>query len=282
MTETKPFYKKPLLWIIILVLIATISGGGIWYFQVKLHHDNATKEFNTAVESIEKKNSELDEFISKGQKLIDSNEQPYDENTKTELQVAIADTRENIIKIPSIPKKTEDILKTTKELNKPLDYSTEIANLQEKTLGLENSIKQLKQITSPTGDFVIQRLNEIEEIVDIQGATEDNDPNNQLNKQGGYTSASFFSTSLLNQANIYGDGLMDKGTDAGGCIEVFKTVEDAEKRNTYISAFDGQGALNPGSHKVVGTIVVRTSSKLKASQQTELETKIINKLIELQ
>ena len=36
-----------------------------------------------------------------------------------------------------------------------------------------------------------------------------------------------------------------------------------------------------GSHTVVGTTIVRTSDELTASQQKELETKLINSLVEL-
>lgn len=56
--------------------------------------------------------------------------------------------------------------------------------------------------------------------------------------------------------------------------------QEAEKRNTYLSAFDG-GILDPGSHYVYGTVVIRTSRHLTASQQTALTEKIYNKLIEL-
>ena len=38
---------------------------------------------------------------------------------------------------------------------------------------------------------------------------------------------------------VAGADLVAKGTDAGGCVEVYKTAEDAKKRNDYLSAFDG-------------------------------------------
>ena len=50
--------------------------------------------------------------------------------------------------------------------------------------------------------------------------------------------------------------------------------------NAYLSVFDG-GALGVGSHNVVGTIVVRTSDGLTATQQKDLESEIINELVEL-
>ncbi|RGC24774.1 hypothetical protein DWX41_21200, partial [Hungatella hathewayi] len=62
----------------------------------------------------------------------------------------------------------------------------------------------------------------------------------------------------------------------------FSSHAHAEKRNTYLSAFDGAGMLNPGSHTVLGTIVIRTSDKLTATQQNEFTQKISDKLLELQ
>lgn len=52
------------------------------------------------------------------------------------------------------------------------------------------------------------------------------------------------------------------------------TVADAEKRERYLASFDG-GAMSSGSHTVVGTMLVRTSSKLSASDQKKLEEEII-------
>ena len=114
-------------------------------------------------------------------------------------------------------------------------------------------------------------------MIDIAAATEDNDPNGQLHKAGGYTSAVYFSHENVDQGSVYGSSLIDKGTDAGGQIEVYATPEDAAKRDTYLAAFDGS-VLSSGSHTVIGTCVIRTSNELKASQQSELEANIISEL----
>ena len=74
---------------------------------------------------------------------------------------------------------------------------------------------------------------------------------------------------------------LSKATTGGGCLEVYRTVEDAESRNSYLAAFDGT-ALDSGSHTVVGTIVVRTSCKMTASQQDELEAEIISALLPIE
>ena len=110
--------------------------------------------------------------------------------------------------------------------------------------------------------------------------TEDNDPNGNLNKQGGYTATVYFSSSLINQASVFGRDIIDKGTEGGGAVEVYRNVKDAKARNTYLASFDG-GPISSGSHKVVGTVVIRTSDQLTASQQADVENAVRKALIEL-
>ena len=62
---------------------------------------------------------------------------------------------------------------------------------------------------------------------------------------------------------------------------LFETEEDAQKRDTYLSAFDGSVMLCSGSHKVVGTVIIRTSNYLTATQQNDITTNIMNSLIAL-
>ena len=139
----------------------------------------------------------------------------------------------------------------------------------------------MKQVTNPSEAFVIERLQGIEGIGDISAVTEDNDPNGQLGKAGGYTATVYFTSPLVNQGDVIGSTVIEKGCDGGGAIEVYATVEDANKRNDYLGAFDG-GIFSSGSHNVVGTVLVRTSDKLTASQQKELEAAIIEALTRLQ
>ena len=62
--------------------------------------------------------------------------------------------------------------------------------------------------------------------------------------------------------------------------KVYSNVEDANSRNEYLAAFDG-GFFASGSHTVIGTVVVRTSDELTASQQKTLEANIIAALTEI-
>ena len=89
-----------------------------------------------------------------------------------------------------------------------------------------------------------------------------------------------YQTCLEEFGKPYKDVLIDKGTDAGGAIEVYSTVEDAEKRRDYLATYDGTIFAN-GTHTVIGTVLVRTSNELTASQQKELEQKVIEALTKL-
>lgn len=273
--------KKTLLGLIAAIAIIVI-GICVWYFQVKKPHDLAETKFNAAVKEVEAKNTELTSAMNDAQKILDKKEAVYDNTTKEAFITALSDAKAAQRKIPDLPKKTADINAETKKLSEPLDYSSVINAISEKQTAYQNSVLQMKQITNPNEDFVIQRLKGIPNISGYQAVTEDHDPNGNLNKQGGYTSTVYFSTPLIDQSSVYGNDIVDKGTECGGAIEVYASEEDAEKRDSYLASFDGTGMLNSGSHKVLGTIVIRTSTKLTATQQNEFTNNITNKLLELQ
>lgn len=273
--------KKTLLGLIAAIAIIVI-GICVWYFQVKKPHDLAETKFNAAVKEVEAKNTELASAMNDAQKILDKKEAVYDNTTKEAFITALSDAKAAQRKIPDLPKKTADINAETKKLSEPLDYSSVINAISEKQTAYQNSVLQMKQITNPNEDFVIQRLKGIPNISGYQAVTEDHDPNGNLNKQGGYTSTVYFSTPLIDQSSVYGNDIVDKGTECGGAIEVYASEEDAEKRDSYLASFDGAGMLNSGSHKVLGTIVIRTSTKLTATQQNEFTNNITNKLLELQ
>lgn len=274
--------KKKTLPGLIAAIAIIVIGICVWYFQVKKPHDLAETKFNATVKEVEAKNTELTSAMNDAQKILDKKEAVYDNTTKEAFITALSDAKAAQRKIPDLPKKTADINAETKKLSEPLDYSSVINAISEKQTAYQNSVLQMKQITNPNEDFVIQRLKGIPNISGYHAVTEDHDPNGNLNKQGGYTSTVYFSTPLIDQSSVYGNDIVDKGTECGGAIEVYASEEDAEKRDSYLASFDGAGMLNSGSHKVLGTIVIRTSTKLTATQQNEFTNNITNKLLELQ
>lgn len=277
--ETNKNSKKKL--IITGIAIILIAAIGIWYFTYKKPYDSAVSKYNAAAEKILKENTNLDKSINEAQKLIDSKKQPLEESVLVNTKESVKKAKKVKMNVPDAPKKINDVKKETKVLEKGVDYSKQLAELQKNTQMLDRSIKQLVQVTNPSQEFVLKALKNIKSINDVKAVTEKNDPNGNLNKAGGYTAAIYFSSSQVDHSLFSGKDSIDNGADGGGCVEVYKTEKDAEARNKYLAAFDTAGMMNSGSHSVLGTIVVRTSSQLTATQQKKLEKSIIDKLIEL-
>ncbi|MGT2801012.1 choline binding protein A [Streptococcus satellite phage Javan292] len=271
--------KNKKIWLVATSVIIVLAAVA-YYLYIFTPHQNAVNTFEVAKEMVSNKNKKLESSIAEAQELVKADEKPLEDKTLDNLKATLEAANKEKRKIPEIAKKTEDILEQAKELEQPLDYTETETKITDAIKEYQNSITQLKQITNPSQAFIEERLKEVDTVTEVQSVTEANDPNGKLNKQGGYTASVYFAD---NQVNIPVDGadIVAKGNDVGGNIEVYNTTEDAEKRNTYLSAFDGQGFLDPGSHYVYGSIIIRTSRHLTASQQKELTDKIYNKLIEL-
>lgn len=278
--------KTKLIIVAVVIVIAVIAGSLGAYFGYLKPHKEAVDAYNVVVNGIQEKNDQLDGEIKKLQKLVDNEDRPLDETTIDAAKEALKNAGASEIVIGEMPKSTKDILSRTKELSAPVDYSNELTAISTAYTNLENRKKQYKQVTNPSEEFVLQRILTVDDVVDARAVTEDQDPNGNLHKSGGYTSTVYFESKNVDQSDVYVSGeysdvLIDKGTDAGGAIEVYEKVEDAEKRRDYLASYDGSIFAN-GTHTVVGTVLVRTSNKLTATQQKELEQKVIDALTRLE
>ena len=246
--------------------------------------EKAKSSFEETASIVEKNNETINKDVKALQKLTKSKVKPLDDTVLKTARETISQAKQQIVEVPECPSKKEDIKEANKKLKKKLDYTIDLMGKQcDSILREEDSIAQRKQVTNPSESFVLERLNGIPNVSQALAVNEENDVNGMLHKAGGYTSAIFFTSDLVDTAANYiedGDSI-EKGTDGGGCIEVFETEEDAQKRDTYLSAFDGGGMLCSGSHKVVGTVIIRTSNYLTATQQNDITTNIMNSLIAL-
>lgn len=129
------------------------------------------------------------------------------------------------------------------------------------------------QITNPEQQWVLDKLKKVKDITEVEAVTKSKDPNGLLGKEGGYTACIYFTVKGIDSSKIKGSSVVDKGTDAGGAIEVYETLEYALNRCDYLSQFDGT-VLYSGSYVIIGTMVVRTSYKLSNSQQIDLTNDI--------
>lgn len=155
--------------------------------------------------------------------------------------------------------------------------TTDTNTVREMTAQVEALTAVVKQITAPTAEWITERLASISSISGTQAVTEDLDPDQLLGKEGGYSACVYFTVSSIDASTVPGNTIVEKGTDAGGAIEVYATVEEALARCDYLSGFDGT-ILYSGSYAIVGTIVIRTSYKLDNSQQMALTRSITRAL----
>lgn len=146
--------------------------------------------------------------------------------------------------------------------------------VREITTDNENAIAIVNQLICPKQDFVIQKLKSIDSIKGIEAVTKENNPDELLNKDGGYYGCLYFTINLLDEKTIPGKSIVDKGTDAGGAIELYNSLDDAKKRCEYLASYDGT-ILTTGSYVLVGTMVIRTSFKLDDNEQYQLTDSII-------
>lgn len=266
---------KVLIVVAVLLLAVTVVGCGS-------EKRDALEAFESAVKTLEAKNSELIAEANLLQELIDASdaEPPLDSGTLSNAENAVATAKQSIKDIPETPSDIEAIKTITGEMEE-IGYAEQRDLLEESKRELEESVQQYRQVTNTPESFVIERLKRVKSITGVAATTEDNDPNGQLGKLGGYTASVFFSDSKVNKEKLSSKTIIKNGTDGGGCIEVYETVEGAEKRNEYLASFDGT-ILASGYHEVIGTVLVRTSNELKASQQKSLAKEIIDSLIALE
>lgn len=152
----------------------------------------------------------------------------------------------------------------------------EASNRTDNNITSENDgLTKKNSVNTPTQDYLISCLEATPNIIGVAAVTKENDPNGELGTEDGYYAAVFFSVDLVDQDGLYGDDLINRGTDAGGCIEAYTTEEAAIARNEYLAKYDDNWLLNAGCHTTIGTLVVRTSKELSEADQEQLESNII-------
>lgn len=272
------------LWLSLAALVIVIvvgSGGAYWYTQVKVPHDRAVAEFVSATQALEKKNTALSSKTTDLESLLNSSDPPLDGSLTDSTAALIGESRGMLHEIPKMPDSTEEIVAATRDMEGRKPFDEQIDKLASAKVEYADSVKQMTQVTDPSEQFVIERISDVPNVTGVQAATEQNDPNGELHKQGGYTAAVFFSSDLVDRSQLFSEGdIVTVGTDGGGSVEVYESAEAAKARVEYLSAFDGS-ILSSGSHRVVGTCVVRTSNLLTASQQKSLEQGIVDALVRL-
>ena len=266
--------KKMIAVTVAVLLMLTLAGCA------KSEEELAAEDaFNAEVTRIQAELEERDEDVEAAQAVVDDERPALDDSLKPALQTAISDASAIEFDAPKVPKGVDNINAATEELKK-ITFADQLQSLKDATKALSDSIKKYELVNAPEEAYVIKCLKTVKDIDGIAAATEDHDPNGNLHKDGGYTAQVFFSSPLVDHSYMDND-IIEAGTDGGGSIEVYKTAEEATKREEYLAGFDGT-VTSSGSHEVVGTCIVRTSDSLTATQQKELEGAIIEALTKIE
>lgn len=249
--KRKMYVNIILLAILILLVISLGTGYCIVVAPVRL----ATERYNEAVDTYNNMAIRYDEVLS---------------NACVDNIDGISDSAGTL---KSESTNLSDIISTLLGGNSEKKIKSDTDTIYMLIDSMENDLKVVTQITNPSSDWVLQRLADVELITETAVVSEGNDPGQMLGKEGGYTACVYFAVSDIENESVDGNSVLEKGTDGGGSIEVYASVEDAEARCEYLEKFDGT-LLYSGSYAIVGTVVVRTSYRLDGSDQLKLTNEI--------
>ena len=252
MKEKKNNNKKI---VVIIVLVLIVVGGFIGYlYSMKV----ATIEYNKAVDNYRETAKSYNVAVS-------------------EVNVQYVDGMlEKIEFISNVDTEMKAVFKSFINFNTRGKIVKDTEAIREQEESIKSMMDILEQINNPNAKWVIDRITTIEGITDVQSVTLSDNPDGLLHKaDGGYKGCIYFGLDTIDASEIPGDNIVDKGTDAGGAIEIYENLEDAKTRCEYLSEFDGT-ILESGTYTIVGTMVVRTSYKLSSDEAIEVTDSIIN------
>ncbi len=245
-----------------VLLLALLGIIGALFVSVIIPAQNATKKYNIAVEAYNKAVEEYNEVA-----------------VKTSL-VNIDGLLTKADALNDVSESYFAIIKSVINGNNKGKILKDVATLEKMTNVLAENIKVVEQITVPDESWLIERLQSVDGIKETEAITENNDPNGMLNQEDGYVSCIYFSYNKVDDSSVPGETVVDKGTDCGGAIEIYRTLEEAENRVEYLKGFDDT-VLYSGSYAIVGTMVIRTSYLLNDEEQYDLTDAIMHVLTKI-
>lgn len=241
--------------IVFSVIICVIAIVAVLFFFLINSAIAATHDYNEAVDAFNEMSVGYDEALS----------------------LVCVDNIEGISasagKLEKESEAIQDVIKTVCHGNTADKIKNDTSTIYKLIDSMEADLQIVVQIANPSYDWVESKLKNISSIKEVEAVTENNDPNKMLGKEGGYTSCIYFTISDIDSDSVEGGTVVAKGTDAGGAIEVFSSVEDAEARCEYLAGFDNT-LLYSGSYAIVGTMVIRTSYRLDGESQFDLTNEI--------
>lgn len=148
------------------------------------------------------------------------------------------------------------------------EYNSKIFDLTE---------EQEELVTNPTQEYVMAALHQVNSVTGIEADSNVGEGAIDASMEKECVARVYFTSDLVDQSKFEQDAsVLEKGTSAGGSIDIYANQDDAIARDEYLHGFDGKLVFDSGSHAVAGTIVIRTSEKLDADSQGKLTEEIVD------
>lgn len=272
----KPIKKKININIVAISIIACVLGLTLVTSfnkpKIDIDESNIVDNSNSVETNSDVKNDEIIEELN------------YKYNTAIENYNNIANAYNKIINNVSTIN-IKDMRDKAILLDKADFNETNFIEADKRITDLQNEIEKLLseysvayRLDTLNEEDIVKSLKSIKNVISIETVSKNNDPNQLLDKEHGYVSCVYFSLDLIDQTKIPGTSVIKKGTDCGGCIELYSNVEDANNRINYLSQFDNS-LLYSGSYAIIGKSVIRASYLLDNQQQITITNQICEALI---
>ena len=175
--------------------------------------------------------------------------------------------------------KSKFLANISHDIRTPLNAILGFSNIIAKDPSDIEAVTNANEKIQVSGDILLTLVNEVLDFNRLENGKLEIHPIStdlrNLGKDGGYTSATYFTVPQLTKDKNADP--VQLGTDGGGCIEVYKNIDDAKTRCDYLKSFDGS-ILPTGSYSLIGTMIVRTSYQLDDASQYNLTDEIFSSL----
>lgn len=286
------WFNVPIIILIVMVPIILISrNSNTIDKEILTEKDEITEEsllqeptispeeeaLNAEIELVTAATVEYNKAVEEFNKYVES----YNEAVKFTCIDNIEGFPKSLESLSEVNVNRDDIILVVKSENSEEKIIADTETILDMTEQVKDAITIVTQITNPDEDWVLERLGAIKEISGTQAVTPHQNPDGLLGKEGGYMACIYFTTPAAIPGEVPGETIVEKGTDAGGAVEVYSTLEDAEARVEYLAGFDGS-VLYSGSYAIVGTMVVRTSYRLSDENQLYITNLITTEFTKLE
>lgn len=236
-----------------------ITAAVIIFLYINSDAVRATKKYNKTVSKYNDTLDKYNESISKS-----SVENLKDCAAPADKLDMVSERREDIKNSIENGNSVTSIKKDTKIINNWID-------------NLNNAILVSEQLYKPECEWVQKKIESVEQVNDSGVVATQEDIVKYMGQDSGCIGIVYFGLDSIDANTVNGDNIISKGTDAGGSVEIFDSLEAARNRCEYLGQFDNT-YLYSGSYALVGTMVIRISYKLDSERQLEITSKLCEQI----